>query len=110
MSRRGNSEREQYWRGVVRDQPASGLSISEFCRQREVSAASFFRWRRKLGQRQQEDSAAKFVSIELAPPPAHAGQPSFEVVLPDRCRIIVPARFDADSLRELLGVLEDRPC
>jgi transposase-like protein len=109
MARRRKSEREEYWRGVIRDQEASGLSISEFCRQREVSVGSFFRWRRKLGQREQGGSEGKFVSIELAPPPAHAGQANFEVVLP-RCRIIVPAGFDADSLRELLGVLEDKPC
>jgi hypothetical protein len=31
-------------------------------------------------------------------------------VLPDRCRIVVPAGFDADSLRQLLSVLEDKPC
>ena len=109
MTRGRSSAREEYWRGAIRDQQASGLSIVEFCRRREVSAASFHRWRRKLGRRRREDSTAKFVSIEL-PPPVRAGQASFEVVLPDRRRIVVPARFDADSLRQLLSVLEDKPC
>jgi len=41
-------EREQYWRKVIRDQAASGLSIAAFCREHQVPAASFFAWRRKL--------------------------------------------------------------
>ena len=48
--RRG--ERERVWREVIRDQAASGLSISAFCRNREVSPASFFNWRRKLAKRE----------------------------------------------------------
>ena len=36
MARRRNLERERYWRGVIREQGASGLGISAFCREREV--------------------------------------------------------------------------
>jgi len=50
MVRRGK-ERDRYWRGVIRDQKTSGLSISAFCRERKVPAASFFNWRRKLAER-----------------------------------------------------------
>jgi hypothetical protein len=107
-------EREQYWQGVIRDQEASGRSISAFCREGKVPMSSFFSWRRKLADRHRKriaeraDTAGKFVSIEL-PPPA-AAQSNCEVVLPDGCRIIVPARFDAGSLREILSALRERPC
>jgi len=40
MVRRRRMERAQYWRGVIRDQKASGLSISAFCKEREVPASS----------------------------------------------------------------------
>jgi len=53
-------------------------------------------------------TAAKFVSIEL---PSPAAEPlCCEVVLPGGCRILVPAQFDAESLREILGALRERPC
>ena len=80
MVRGRNTEQEPYWRGVLGDQLSSGLSITAFCREREVSAASFFSWRRKLADRdrgvahesavEREDTAAKFVPIELPSPPA----------------------------------------
>jgi transposase-like protein len=119
MVRGRNTEQEQYWRGVLGDQLSSGLSITAFCREREVSAASFFSWRRKLADRdrgvahenavEREETAAKFVPIELPSPPS-AVRSCCEVVLPDGCRIIVPVRFDAGSLREILGALREQPC
>ena len=81
MARRRNLERERYWWGVIREQRASGLGISAFCREHEVPLSSFFQWRRKLQERQhkdepppgsseaQEDSVAKFVPVQLHSPP-----------------------------------------
>jgi len=119
MARRGSKERERYWRGVIRDQKASGRSISAFCREHEVPAASFFSWRRKLADRdragelenadEHEDTAAKFVPIELPSPPA-ATRTGCEVVLPNGCRIIVPTQCDAGWLREILGALQEQSC
>ena len=119
MVRRRRMERAQYWRRGIRDQKARGLSLSAFCKEREVPASSFFSWRRKLADRQRagenenvgerEDTAAKFVPIELPSPPA-AMRSCCEVVLPDGCRILVPARFDAGSLRDILSALTERPC
>ena len=48
MTRREHLDREEYWQGVLRQQESSGLSISAFCREREVAEGSFFYWRRKL--------------------------------------------------------------
>jgi len=79
VARYRRGERERVWREVIRDQAASGLSISAFCRDREVSPASFFNWRRKLADREleREDSkhhspttdhavvASKFVALDF---------------------------------------------
>lgn len=110
MGGRRSLDREQYWRELIRGQQASGLSISAFCREREVSPASFFDWRRKLASRDGEEVADKFVPIELGPPASLAGRPGFEVVLPNGLRVLVPSRFDADALRELLDVLGPQAC
>jgi hypothetical protein len=48
VARYQRGERERVWREVIRDQAVSGLSISAFCRDRKVSPASFYNWRRKL--------------------------------------------------------------
>ena len=110
MVRRGGKERERYWRGVIRNQKTSGLSISGFCREHKVPAASFFNWRRKLAARERsvelENAAAQFVALELPPSPA-ATRSGCEVVLPNGCRIIVPTECDAGWLREILGALQE---
>ena len=125
MGVRGGLDRADYWREVIREQEASGLSIAAFCRQRGIGPASFYSWRTKL--RQQEDPAdrprAKFVPIELStmPPSPAARIPSaanpaaeacsdFEVTLGNGRRLRVPASFDPQTLRELLDVLEKLPC
>lgn len=109
MAGRPSSVREQHWRELIAAQRSSGLSVSAFCREREVSAASFFRWRRIL-DRGREDVAGKFVPIEMAPPPSLGGPVCFEVALRNGLRVFVPPRFDTDSLRELLDVLKDQAC
>lgn len=64
MARHRRREREQLWREVIRDQTASGLSISAFCRDRNVSPASFFNWRRKLADRDQDGAAGADVRTD----------------------------------------------
>jgi len=48
MGKRTSVEREQFWRELIGRQPASGLSIAQFCKQTGVSANSFFVWKRRL--------------------------------------------------------------
>lgn len=121
MARRRNLERERYWRAVIREQGASGLGISAFCREREVPLSSFFQWRRKLKDRQAQDEpelcngtprkapVAKFVPVQLSPPPMTT-RAGCEIVLADGCRVIVPTQCDATWLGEILGVLQERAC
>lgn len=109
MTRHGNSERETFWQGVIREQESSGLSISAFCRKRGVSEASFFSWRRRLTPRDRNDTAGKFVPLKLDAQ-AMATRPGCEVVLPDGCRIIVPIQCDANWLREILEALQGSSC
>jgi hypothetical protein len=128
MAVQRHRERWQYWRDVIRRQEESGLSVAAFCREEQVAPASFFAWRKKLAEadQQHENAApeqnaknavperdanaspavgAKFMPIELAPWPQNAA--NFEIVHPDGYRVVVPARFDAESLREILLVLKE---
>jgi transposase-like protein len=121
MARQRNLERERYWRGVIREQGASGLGVSAFCREHEVPLSSFFQWRRKLQARQREDepaprksqaqegAAAKFVPVQLQAPPT-ARRAGCEIVLADGCRVIVPTQCDSTWLGEILATLKEGAC
>ena len=51
-------EREEFWRLVIQEHAASGLSIKAFCRREAVSEASFYFWRRELANRDGEADKA----------------------------------------------------
>ena len=127
MAVRWSTERWQYWRDVIRRQSESGLSVAAFCREQQVPPASFFVWRKKLAEADQQDESAaarldagespereadashaaraRFVPIELSactPSPAN-----FEIVYPDGYRVVVPFPVEAESLREILRVLKE---
>ena len=116
MARRRNLEREGHWQGVIREQQASGLAVSAFCRQHEVPLSSFYKWKRKLKQRRGDtsindgeprldrdatmpqrpptpeepscqDTAAKFVPLELR---EHWGLPTPPTEKPTRCEVVLP--------------------
>jgi hypothetical protein len=46
-----NKSRELHWRGVLKEQSSSGLSVAAFCRQESISPPSFYAWRRKFRDR-----------------------------------------------------------
>jgi hypothetical protein len=46
--RKASEEKRSYWRGVLRRQRESGLSVRQFCADEELSYASFYRWKRKM--------------------------------------------------------------
>jgi hypothetical protein len=122
MSRRGERDRakERYWRSVVRQWRLSGLSIRQFCADHQLAEPNFYAWRRTLAQRdvparprrhndRPEASAAPaaFVPVRLAD--AVAGPATLEVVLSGARVVRVPVGFDADTLRQLLIVLQETP-
>src|SRR5713101_6639473 len=40
--------RREYWQELVSQQEKSGLSVHAFCKQRDVTEASFYNWRKQL--------------------------------------------------------------
>src|SRR6056297_395677 len=47
-------EKEEFWRLVLNEHAASGLSIKAFCKREAVSEASFYFWRRELAIRNEQ--------------------------------------------------------
>ncbi len=43
--------KERRWRDFVKRHASSGLSVREFCRRERLAEASFYAWRRTIGER-----------------------------------------------------------
>jgi hypothetical protein len=123
MSKPRDPAKEQFWRQTLAAWQDSGLSVTAFCRQRQLQLQSFFRWRKLLAQRDQPAvsapttapsaavaAAPAFVPVRLRHRLAEAGQHPFEVVLAGSRLLRVGSAFDPAALRQLLGVLEQSPC
>lgn len=119
MGRQADETRNQYWRGVIDQQKLSGLSITEFCRERKIHMGSFFNWRKRLTPSlpaplpvpaTSATPTAKFIPLELPPPSNASSHAGVEIVLPSGCRLVVPPKFDVDSLRDIVGVLKESSC
>jgi hypothetical protein len=81
------------------------VSVRAFCAARGLAEASFYGWRRELEQRDAE--ACRFIPVRVVEePPARL----IELVLPGARIIRVPPGFDATTFRQLLTVLEEKPC
>jgi hypothetical protein len=137
MAKKGKRDpkRERFWRAVLRKQGRSGLTAKEFCRQQRLSEASYYAWRRELARRDREPSplrqrrreavgaaafrAAKRPPVTSAPlfhelsilgGPSPAIDQCLEIILPDGCRLRLPAEVDRRLLADVLQALEARRC
>jgi hypothetical protein len=120
MSGRGDRDlgKERFWRKMLGRWQRSGGSVRGFCAEQGLSEPAFYSWRRTLAARDQEAAsrqprprrprgrgASAFVPVRVLPAAA------LEVVFPDGRVVRVPAGFDAATLRQLLGVLDEAsPC
>ena len=51
MDRSKRSEKEGFWRLIIADQQASGLSARAFCKRDGISESMFYSWRSKIAAR-----------------------------------------------------------
>ena len=103
MAKRKSVRGREDIRGLLAEQLASGLSIAAFARERGVSAWRLYDGRRALRKRAARKESTEFVQVHVRPVPASSSP--IEVELDAGVRLRVPADFDEDDLRRLLGVL-----
>jgi hypothetical protein len=90
------SERQKYWQVVIAEQEASGKSIRDFCRERDLREHAFYWWRHRLC----EEKPVSFALVERKPAVAPA---RFELTLSSGEVLHIPA--DVESLRVVFGAL-----
>ncbi len=113
---------ERAWRGRIRRQAKSGLTIRTFCERESLAAHQFTWWKRELrqrdGQRPVKTSAKKacpencsnrqFLAVEVASG-SSPGAP-IEIILDAPPRIVVSTGFDPQLLRDILRTLGIASC
>jgi hypothetical protein len=103
-----DEQKERQWRHWIAEWRGSGLSGRAFCERRGLATPSFYHWRRVLERRAAEKPA--FVPVQVMAEAVPALATALEVVLTDGRMVRVAPGFDAATLRQLLAVLEGRPC
>jgi transposase-like protein len=101
--RRG-PEREHFWREAVAAQRKAGLSVSEFCRERGLSQASFYAWRRRLTRQEAGSPPPKFVPVTVV------SESMIEVMLAKGMVVRVPPGSEPVAVARLVAALEAAPC
>jgi hypothetical protein len=100
--------KERRWRELVERQSASGLSARAFCRREELSEASFYAWRRTIGQRDVPRASAQacpaFVPVAVTGGP-RAG---FVLELSGGRVLRLPETIPIERLAEFVVALEAR--
>jgi transposase-like protein len=111
MGHRVDLEKQANWLALVQSWQCSQLTVREFCRRHRLSEASFHSWRRVLRERglltdADRHAMSAFVKLVAAAEPADR---AIELVLGERLVRVRPG-FDADTLLQLVKLLEDAPC
>jgi hypothetical protein len=113
-SRGRSAARERYWRGILFDWEASGLSVSAYCRRHGVAQPSLYYWRRELASRDRVVDAPGNSLVRRAEPafvPVRVvGSEPIEVVMRSGQVVRVAAGFDPTHLRAVVSALEAKPC
>ena len=107
--------REQRWRGILRRQASSGVSIRQFCRDHQLAESAFYFWRQELARRQRErrGSPAALVPVEVTPEAGGAavgrtnGPFGIEIKLPGGWRVHLAGAVDRAALAEVLAAVAD---
>jgi transposase-like protein len=102
--------KEAHWRRQLQKQSASALSVREFCQQHGLAESAFYYWRREIERRDDERIGVgkpAFLPVEVKTP---ANESAIEVALVSGHVLRLRSGFDADTLRELLTLLEEPSC
>ena len=108
MARRSDAGADAEWRKRFERFRRSGLTVARFCDGEQVSVASFYYWRKKLGQtashRRTRSRPGVFRQVAVIPAPPAMVPPSSRIViqLPCGTRIEVDAEH-LDAVRAVVG-------
>jgi hypothetical protein len=90
---------------ILEEFDSSGMPAAGFAAERGLSLSTFRSWLRRRRDEVPSQVHPAFVPVTLETAGV-AGEPSIEVVLGNRRRVLVPAGFDVDALAAMLPVID----
>jgi len=101
------AERRAHWRTIIKEQAASGMNITTFCREKQINRHQFHAWRRRL--REQQPCPSGF--LELIPGRAVETGSGIHIHPYKNFTIEVDRGFDSFTLRAVVETLRSlSPC
>ena len=100
----GHEEKRELWKKRIQEWRSGGLSQSAYCRKAGVSIESFKYWKKKLSGDNALFSLVEVPGHELSS--LHRSSQPLYLEVGGVYRIGVERGFDADTLHELLRVLD----
>ena len=94
--------RSEYWRDVIRQQTASGQSVSTFCAERGLTEQSLYFWKKRLS----EEAPVSFALVTTDRSDRSPSAP-LELEFGAGRRLRIPCGVDAATLRTVLTVLRE---
>jgi len=120
MARQVDLIKQQRWLKLHERWAKSRLCVRDFCERHGLTEASFYFWRRVLLRRgllveptanttapSAATVATAFVQLAVAPPTPTATGSAIDIVLGNQRRLRVRPGFDADTLCQLVRLLEE---
>jgi transposase len=100
-------KREQYWQEQMTAWKASGLKQMQYCREHQLSKHAFVYWKLKLlGKDPMPASLVPVSANQLRQMRHENGSEQIRLVVGERYHIEIRPGFNAQTLQQLLGVLE----
>ncbi len=76
MKSTSRAAKKEFWLSLLAEKDQSGLSVAEFCKEKDVSLQSFYQWKRRLQQPGGSVSKASSLLPVRVVPPANPPLPS----------------------------------
>lgn len=114
MERPSVSPRAGYWQELIDQQRLGGLSIKQFCFEKNVSVASFYQWRRRLTASNDlvvspgsSASSTAMIPIRLVPPPRPQPVPvAVQILTPNGYSLRIDSSTCPDQLQKILEAVQ----
>ena len=96
-----STSKPEYWRKLIAEQEGGGQKVRPFCRDRGITEASFYYWRKRLRKRE----TVQFALLETKPRDTGSVTSRFELVLTSGERLRIGNEVDAATLRMVLEIV-----
>ncbi|MBK1646927.1 IS66 family insertion sequence hypothetical protein [Thiocapsa imhoffii] len=101
------------WQRLVSGWPRSGLTQDEYCARQGISVGSLQRWRNIFAQEVTSQAGeatpvSEFMPVTLVGEASAMSRADLTLVLTDGLRVEVGERCSVETLKRVLGVLQER--